>query len=393
MSAHSLIPPSSAAIWGSPDGCTGWVLMSQQYPDDESGEEALEGEASHEIGAELIGSATRGPTLTGPDHFVGKQAANGIIFTEEMYDGALIYANDVARVMRDRAIFGGRGFGTEKRLIMPQIHEQSFGTTDQFIYDSIKRELFIWDYKFGYIIYEAFENWQMINYIAGIIKLLELDGIDEQNITVHIRVIQPRAHHRDGIIREWVVKLSDLRGYFNILNAKAHEALGPNPILHTGSHCRFCSARHACAPALQAGVGLYEVAAKPVPLELSPLSLGVQLLIIKRAIKQLEYLESAYMERVKVTIKKGTLVPNWNMEHGRGKLAWNKPANEIIALGNLLGFDLKKPDAVKTPTQAKSLGIDDAVINAYSDKPRTGLMLVPDNGSKARKFFGDNNND
>ena len=287
---HSILPPSSAEIWGPPEGCTGWVLMSQQYPETEDGEEALEGEASHEIATSLINSATRAPTLPGSENFVGKQATNGIIYTDEMYEGAREYANDVNKVMQERAIFGGLGFGTEQCLTMPQIHELSFGTPDQFIYDTINHELFIWDYKFGYIIYEAFENWQIINYIAGIVELLNLNGIDDQNITVHLRIVQPRAFHRDGSIRQWTVKLSNLRGYFNILHSNAHIALSNDSIIRSGKHCRFCSARHACPAALQAGMTLYETAIKPVPIELSPQALGVQLLIIQRAIKQLEYL-------------------------------------------------------------------------------------------------------
>ncbi|MCK5127522.1 MAG: DUF2800 domain-containing protein [candidate division Zixibacteria bacterium] len=385
MNEHSIIPPSSASIWGAPGGCTGWVLMSQQYPETEEGEEAKEGTASHEIAAELIDDNTRGPTVRTVDKFIGKQATNGIVFTEEMYDGAKMYADDVGNVMRDTSIFGGANFGNEQRLTMPRIHELSFGTTDQFIYDYHNGVLYVWDYKFGYLVHEAFENWQTINYVEGIVEKL---GIGDQNITVHIRIAQPRAHHRDGPIHEWIVKLCDLRAYFNILRDNAAIALGNNAVIRTGKHCRDCQARHACPAALKAGLGLYEVSMRPTPQDLTPFALGVQLLIVQRAIKQLEYVETGLKEQAKAIIKRGSIMPNYMLENGVGNLAWTKPTAEIIALGESLKIDLRNPKkSVVTPTQAKKLGIDDAVIKAYSKKSNTSLKLVADTGNKAKMFF------
>lgn len=387
MNEHSIIPPSSAGIWGAPGGCTGWVLMSQQYPETEEGEEAKEGTASHEIASELIDDNTRGPTVRTADKFIGRQATNGIVFTEEMYDGAKMYADDVGNVMRDTGIFDGECFGNEQRLTMPRIHELSFGTTDQFIYASHLKRLYVWDYKFGFLVHEAFENWQTINYIEGIVEKLNFNGIDDQNITVHIRIAQPRAFHRDGPIREWIVKLCDLRAYFNILHDNAAIALGPDATIHTGKHCRDCQARHACPAALKAGLGLYEAAMRPTPQDLTPFALGVQLLIVQRAIKQLECVETGLKAQAK-NVAKNSVIPNFMLESGTGSLVWKKPAAEIIALGDSLKIDLRNPKkSVITPTQAKKLGIDDTVIKAYSEKPNTGLKLVADTGNKAKMFF------
>ncbi|MCH9712708.1 MAG: DUF2800 domain-containing protein [Proteobacteria bacterium] len=388
MNEHSIIPPSSASIWGAPGGCTGWVSMSQQYPETEDSEDAKEGTASHEIGAYLINDHCTGPTVRTADKFVGRQAANGIIFTEEMYDGAKLYADDVGDVMRDRAIFGGPGYGVEKRLIMPDINEHSFGTTDAFLYDNRDAHLFVWDYKFGHLPVEAFENWQTINYINGIVKLLpNIKNWDPAAVTIHIRIVQPRAFHRGGIVREWVTTLADLIPRFQTLHDNAAIALGPNATIRTGKHCRDCQARHACPALLDSGLGFLETAMQPVPVELDPQSLGVQLAIIQKAIERLGYLETGYKEQTKAVIKNGSIVPNYIMENSVGRLAWTKPASEVIALGSALGVELKKPDDVVTPTQAKKLGIDDAVINAYSEKPNTGLKLVADTGNKAKLFF------
>ena len=386
--SHSILPPSSAGIWGKPDGCTGWVLMAQTYPETEETVEAREGTASHEIGAEIITDAqtNRVRRHTAKD-WVGITASNGVLLTEEMFDAAMVYADDVIKVMRRTGVFGGDGLRIEQRVEIPRVHEINWGTPDCSIYHKLGNTLYLWDYKFGFEVVEAFENWQAIDYVAGLLDELEINGHLDQHTKVVIRIAQPRAFHRDGPIREWVVMASELRAHINILHGNAHKALGPNAEFNTGSHCKHCPGRHACPAALKAGTRLYEVATKPVPVELSAEALGVQLAIVKRARKQLEYLESGFEEQAKGLIRSGSLVSGWATEEGFGRETWGKPIEEVIALGDMLNFELRKPVDAITPNQARKLGIDDAVITAYSTTPRTGIKIVPDNGNKAKQVF------
>lgn len=387
MSGHSIIPPSSAGIWGAPEGCTAWPLMQQIYPETDESPEAAEGTASHEIGSTVICDAARGVSNTFKN-FEGVTASNGVLYTEDMFDAAEMYANDVIDIMRTTGVFGGPHFGNEQRIEAKRINEQSFGTIDQFMFAKATGDLYVWDYKFGYDVVEAFENWQLINYTAGILERLAVNGIEDQYITVHFRIVQPRAHHRDGPIREWKVNASDLRSYFNILEMNAAEALSEKAVARSGSHCKHCTGRHACEAALKAGVKLYEVATQPMPLELSPEALGVQLAIVKRAAKQIEYLVSGFEEQAKGLIRSGVNVPGWITEQGVGREKWDKPVEEVIAMGDMMGYNLRKPEDVITPIQSKKLGIDEAVISAYSIKPNTEMKIVPDNINRVRQIFG-----
>lgn len=389
MGSHSIIAPSSAHIWGPDDGCTGYVEMVQQFPEPEETVEAAEGTATHEIGSRLIMNQSTGNIANKASDFVGKTASNGVIFTDEMYESARVYSDDVGDIMRSAAVFGGPCFGNEHHVKAPKIHELSHGTIDQFIFDRGKGHLYLWDLKHGHGIVEAFENWQLINYTAGIVDQFEINGLDDQHITVHMRIVQPRAFHRDGEIREWVINLSDLRAYFNTLSTNAGIALSDNAVCRSGSHCKHCNARHGCEAALRAGMSLYEVSTDPTPITLSGAALGLQLQIIKRAKKQLEYLESGFDEQVKNLIRSGVDVPGWMVENGYGREKWAKPVDEVIAFGDMMGQNLRKPDDAITPVQARKLGIDDAVIKAYSITPSTGLKIVPDNGNKARLIFGE----
>jgi len=376
MSEHSIIPPSSAGIWGKPDGCTGWVKMAQKYPEsDEPSEDTAAGTASHEAGAKMIIRNSLAAFQ------VGDTALNGVVITPEMLEGAQLYASDVMDTKSAQK--APISYGIEKRIKAPSVHELSEGTPDMWLYNSGTQDLYIWDYKFGYLVVEAFENWQGINYAAGIIDELGLDG---QSITIHIRIVQPRGFHRDGPIREWTLSSFDLQGYVNTLAINARTALGPDATLHTGSHCRYCQARHACPEALKAGIGMYEMSAAPVPVDLSPEALGVQLSIITRAAEQIKALQSGYEEQVKALQKSGVVIPGWGLESTYGNKTWSRPVGEVFALGELFGKDLRQKKAI-TPNQAVKLGIDEAVITAYSGCKRTGVKLIQDTGNKAKQIF------
>ena len=382
---HSIIPPSSAGIWGKPDGCTGWVLMNQLYPESEERPEAAEGTASHWVASEVLESYRPGaPSLITCQQLAGETSPNGVVITEEIADGADLYVKDVLQVCQERGLLGS--LAIEQHIQIPRVHDLSHGTCDCYIWDKANGELFIWDYKFGYEVVEAFENWQSINYLAGIFDECGIDGLKDQHVRVNMRIAQPRAYHREGLIREWKVLASDLRAHFNILKSNADKALGPNATFNTGSHCKHCPGRHACLPAIEAGAKLYEAASAPTPVEMSNDAMGVQLSIIKRAKKHLESLESGFEEQIKSKLYAGQNVLGWATEPSFGREKFDRPYDEIVAMGDMLGKDLRKKVTV-TPKQAIKLGVDEAVIKEYSIKTRTGLALVPDNGNKAKQVF------
>jgi len=362
--------------------------MSQTYPETVTSEAAMHGTASHEIAEGLISDATtRNRNRHKASDWVGSTATNGVVFTEAMFDGAKIYADDVINVMLSTGVFGGPKLRIEERIESPRIHESNGGKADCVIYDKANSDLYIWDYKFGFTVVEAFENWQAINYAAGLLDAYDINGHVDQYTTLHIRIVQPRAFHRDGRIREWSVKASDIRGHINTLASNASTALSSGATFNTGSHCANCPGRHACPAALKAGMSMYESTSEPTPVELSPEAVGVQLSIVKRARKQLEYLESGFEEQVKGLLRSGKQIAGWGMEEGYGKDSWVTPHTEVIALGDMLNIDLRKPVEVITPKQACKLGIDESVIKAYSTKLRSGMKLAPCDVNRAKEVF------
>jgi len=369
---HAVLAPSSSARWGKVGGCTGSVTFSLAFPETEPSEHAAEGTAAH-YAAEMLVCGKPIPA-TDPD---------GTIISEGMIEAANMIANDVLAV----ADATGASIEIEKRLDIPSVHPQCFGTVDYFVYDPRGQDLYVWDFKYGFGIVDVFENTQMICYASGIMDMLGLDGIGDQNLTVHLRIVQPRPFHRDGPIREWVVNGAALRPHINTLRNGAMEAMGAYPKIQTGRHCKNCPGRHACPAAISAGYDLFEVAMESLPVSLPVDSLAAQYGIVKRARQALDDLKSGYEEQIKSMIRSGKSVPGYTLEPGKGRETWKAPIDEVIAAGEMLGVDVSKP-GVLTPAQARKKGMDTNVVSAYSDVPVRGMKLVETSCDKARQIFG-----
>lgn len=370
--SHSILPPSSAHIWGKAGGCTGYVRMMAVVPESAPTDASLEGDAVHAYAAACL---------------TGEAATHPV--DPEALEAAEMFVDDVLRRVQT-----GGAFYVEQKIPIPRVAPDCFGTPDAFYYDPGARRVYIWDFKYGYSIVEVFENWQMLTYAAGILGLLGINGILDQSTTVEFRLIQPRAPHADGPVRDWKVRASDLRAYFNILrnNAEANLAevnaeFGMVPTLHTGDHCKNCDARHRCPAALAAGFSLFEASATPVPLDVTPAALGVLLSTVRRAKKQIKYLESGIEAQVEGLVRAGVDVPGYRLEQGKGKEKWTASPEVIAKLGSLCGVEIGKT-AVLTPNQSRKKGLDPDVVAEMSRREGGSIKLVFDDGSKARRVFG-----
>lgn len=379
MSLHSIFPPSSASVWGV---CTGWVEMMKTHDELEPSESALEGEASHEVGVQLIRYGTTGGRSPAPLK-AGGIASNGILITDEIYEGAIMYFEDVISVFANWVSDPNMKGGYEERVDIMRVHAECFGTPDTWLYSPAANHLTVWDYKFGHVFVPADENMQGVCYIAGLETKLAIPN----DATVEVRIVQPRAYGKGSPIRSWSTTMRGLYPYITDLSTAAHAALSDRAELKTGPHCRYCDARTYCTPCLAAGMGFYEMAYKPVPCHLTPDAMGLQLSIIERALEQLKGLKTGFEEQVKATIKKGTPVPGWELRPSVGREKWDRPVSEIINLGKLLGVDLEKPGVV-TPKEARKLGLDDQMVKAHSMRPINGLTLTPEDATLVARVFG-----
>lgn len=370
MSAHSLIAPSSAKAWRY---CAMQPTMSQRYPQEDS-PEALEGNAAHWVAWEM---------LEGVDVKEGDITPNGHVVTDEMIDGGELL-REVIR-SKDRAVVTH----VEERLAIPTIHEQAFGTPDFWQFFDWTIDLI--DYKFGHRFVDEFENDQGVMYTEGILDLLshQLDigpGKLDQLVTVNFTIVQPRCYYKGLPVRTWTFKAHQIRGQLNILKAAAEQVFLPNPIATTNSECIDCPGRHACPALQQAAYSDAEFSTQSVPLDLTAAAASLELRMLERAQERLNARVDGLRESVIAQLRRGQSAPYHALRQGYGNLKWTVPTDDVLAMGKLMGKDLRKL-AIVTPTQAKNLGIDESVISLYSEKPLGKISLVQEDSKNARRVF------
>jgi hypothetical protein len=301
------------------------------------------------------------------------------VVDEEILLATAVYVNTVL------SIAPHAGLQVEKALRIPRVHSDCFGTPDSWYYDVSTGVLHIFDYKYGWGIVEAFENWQAICYYAGILDIL---GIPDQHIRVIIHIVQPRPYHPEGAARRWEVWAGDLRAHVNQLSNAAHAALAPEPAYCSGKQCRYCKGRHVCLASDQAASYSVDISTTAPPRELTNEELGIALAIYRRAYKALEYRITGLEAQGLELARAGKQIPGQRIGHGKGSTVWTKPVGEVIALGELLEKDLRKPESVITPKQAIDKGIDKSIISGYSKHTPGAARLVEDSNDRARQIFG-----
>jgi len=377
MSEHAFLAPSSAARWVR---CAFSPTLEAAYPEKEQSPKSLEGTAAH-WAVQML--------LQGAPVAIDTQAPNGVSVTEEMLEAAVMVQEDIVQTLGD----GWREkLVIEKRVDIKRVHESAnWGTPDYRAWTTLgdgRLKLFVWDFKYGHGIVEAFENWQLIDYTAGILGEAQINGLQDQNTVVDMRVIQPRAFHRDGPVRSWMVVASDLRSHINRLSMAADDAMSATPT--ASPHpvaCENCQGRHACEALQRAAYFAADYGQQAGALDLTPHALGLELRALSRAHALLEARMTGLQAQAEALLRTGKLVPFWMIETKPGNLAWTKPVAEVLALGQMMGLDLAKPVDAITPAQAKKAGLPDALVNTYAARPTGSAKLKPDDGSKARLTF------
>lgn len=381
MTEHSKLAPSSAARRVA---CPGSRALEALYPEDQQSPHAREGEAAHWLASQMILNCSdltwRMPEI----------APNGEMLTSDMVEGAQLYSSSVLTILR--LLYGEESIEhlhIEEKIDISTIHPDCWGTPDCWLFKD--RQLHIWDYKFGHGPVEVFENWQLIEYAAGILESLHINGIEDRYVQVIFYIIQPRSFHREGPIRRWEILASNLRGYFNILQDKERQASEENAPCFVSSECAYCLGRHACETLQRSSLQMADISLSNTPWELSPHSIGKELRYLKRAAELLEARITGLSEQATNLIRNGQRIPFFRLEQSLSREKWKVEPEEIIMLGEMLGCILEKPREVVTPKQAIKLGLPPEVVEAYTDKRVTGLKLVFDESNTARKIFGENN--
>jgi hypothetical protein len=383
ITEHAPLAPSSAPQWGK---CSGSVVANRDAPDI-SCERTEGGTASHWVAEQLFNPVNSGHV---PEDWIGQAAPNGVVIDEEMVEGAAMYYDDVIRIFNQAVDPTGEQLFIEKRVHMPHIHEDNWGTLDAALWVPTVDTLWIWDYKYGHREVDAVLNLQLIDYVAGIMQECHLMNTTTK---VVMRVVQPFCYHAPEPIREWVTTVQDLQFWFRKLAEKAKQALGPNPTMTSGTHCRDCAAIARCRTAKRTGYSVIQYANEPYEINsLDGGDLAAERHILEVGLKVVKARLEAVEDQLFANIASGDISSGLSIKAGQGRLGWSAPVPVVLALGEQFGADLSK-DAVVTPTQAVKL-VPSEMRSAFrqaspsiTSRPSTGLKLIPADDSPAARAF------
>lgn len=391
MAQHARIAPSALHLTIK---CPGSVKMQEQVSPVADTEHEREGHAAHLAAMKIAEKSWMSPY----PHNFNSQGQQWEL-DDDMLDGALLYAEE--------AQTGGRFEDpVDARAYIPEC----WGTPDYWrVYDgpvpimdmntgqwSTKagRSVKVVDYKYGYRHVEVFENPQLVAYTLGVQAKLQLPW----ETPVCLTIVQPRSYHGEGPIREWrsgplsgPLRMMDMYSYAQqTIIPAVTEALSMNPVTISGPHCVDCKARAQCPTYRAAKDNILQLTGSAQPEQMSPQAVGIELHLVRQAIKMLEGRETGLRAHAEASINAGQQIPFWHIERGTSRLIWrdDTPVESLAAMGDLFGYNLRKPPALVTPTQAKKLGLDEHTLKEYAHRPPGALKLVPDDSTQLRKVFG-----
>jgi hypothetical protein len=304
----------------------------------------------------------------------------------EMVKHVKTYVSDIWRALNsggptERA--GELDFHVEHKFSLAGFGAELFGTCDCMLYKEATQTLYVWDLKYGDgKPVDIKDNKQMLYYALGAVQSLP-DRIIENIV---LTIVQPRAFHREGVVRSWTATATQLGPLIRQLRVAAEEAMGNHPTATAGPHCKYCPAQYDCPASLNAAADAVETSETATPVGLTPAAMAFELRLLRRAQMNLENRLAAIEAQAMSEIRAGKIVPGWSIEHANGREEWVKSTEEVLAMGELFGVKLAKPDAI-TPAQARKAGMAADVVAQYSARKTGAAKLVPISTTAARKAF------
>lgn len=364
---NNLPKASDANVWMK---CHGSHAAQQLHPGPpgELSQSKLEGRAAHGVAQKLFRNEPFGD-------IVGSLSQDGIVITQELFEAAREYYNDVWGYCNSHGV-GREQIQVEKAVSLEHHLPGWFGIPDTWLYNTELKHLIIWDAKFGHSLVEVYEHWPMILYGLGILHFGKLDTCPD---IIEMRIVQPRGFHSEGTIRKWCLTVDELTDYASQIDEALKGIMSDSPICTPGPQCKTCTARAGCDALQRTSYDNIDYVNSLSTHTLAGHSLGVELKLLQRAQEMIKMRLSGLEEQALYEIKQGQHVTFYSAKPTYGRKRWKKeiPVEQVIMMGDIMGKDLRKPVELDTPAQCIKKGIDPAVVEQYAETPSTGVKLEP----------------
>jgi Protein of unknown function (DUF2800). len=355
--------PSGAAAWVR---CALYVAMCAAHSaesDEQDNEVREDGTACHWLASELF---------EGRFHAVGSLSPNNRYITQEMFDACDLYF-DVMKEWPDVEHYAE--ISMDCGIVYPGIT----GTPDMWAYRP--GHLRVMDLKYGFGFVEVFHNLQLTIYAIAIAQKLRLPA----DTKVELIIVQPRAWSAEGDVRRWFTTVGFLCEVLVELQAAARRAMEPNPVGNVGSWCIDCPGRLDCETFLRTTGNLIDFGHSTHRVNPTPEQAASELKYVESALALLEARKEALHTVVEHHHRNGGTTRHYRMAPTSGRESW-KPGQELAVIEMARQFfnvNIAKPI---TPKQAR-LKIPSRIVDAFADKPKTAMKLVPIGPHDVAKAF------
>lgn len=341
--------------------CSGHIHLDCEKPLHKENKVKDEGNAAHWVVEQVI---KNGMSV---DELIDRQAPNGIHIDHTMIDYLFVYLEEC----QDASI---------EETVNFQLANVEVGARIDCV-KIVERNIIISDLKYGFRIVEPHDNWTMSAYAIGMALKTNWD-FDSIVLKIH----QPRTYHRDGTVRWVTMSRDDVVKLYEELELKLYEAIASNT-LNTGLNCHYCPKAHVCPAARNAGMNVVEMSTETYTDNLDDHTLSFTLDQVNRAYDQIKDLRDAYTDEAFARVKKGKIIDNYFIESGRSRVDWRKDTSlEFVKM--MAGKLPVVKESLVTPLQAKSLGLDELLVDSLSQRNEGSQKLVRcDASQKAKKVF------
>ena len=352
--------PSKAGRW---IPCPASARLENEFQEIES-EDAREGTAAHWVAAQVLAGHFELEELT------DRPAPNGIIVTGEMVEHVEMYLSAVRSVTPVAVV----------ESPLEGIPGMERATPDARFVTNVRGH--IWEFKYGYKIVEAVDNWQMICYAVLLFIKHEWQLSD-----IVVTIVQPRPFHFDGRIRSWTITREIGWNFYSRIQLALAETQDPNAPARSGPHCDYCNALHACEAARRAAFNAVDITLnRGMASDLPAVELGRELTILRRAAEAIKLRLDAAESHGLDLINKGGMIPGWSVERALGRRQW-RDEKDVPLIEALSGVTMTEQKSI-SPAQAEKRGVPKELVGVYAISRETGRKLVPRDGSmKAKEVF------
>ncbi len=383
--AHSPIGPSSAHRYLK---CPASVQASHNIPD-ESSPLAMEGTAAHELCEQCLLDGTDAWEHAGEQ--IGVEDHNGelVMFDvdDDMIAGVQMFL-DYCRPFGPDRDAGTTQWTSETRVVADSVHPLLSGRVDFNAVHFDSRELHVVDFKYGAgIVVEATGNPQGRIYALGTIDdlLLKLPypaGTDNRPVveTIHITIVQPRAHHMDGPIRTEVISIYDLNGWVNDVLKPGIEAVKyDTENFQSGSWCRFCPRRATCIQLAVDVMGPIDAISEGITAKDLDTETIQEFLAIK---ERFGILEKAISKEALNRITSGTKIAGYKLAKTNSHRVWKRDAQDAFDL-MYEDDECFEPRKLKSPAQLEKMSPHlKEFAKEHAFKPEGGFTIVPEDDNR-----------